>query len=124
MSTINQRKKQKQKNFKKRKNKRPALQKSPQALGTCVKIYKKSPKKPNSANRQVAKVRLNSGITIIGYIPGENPTLHEHATVLIQGGRTQDLPGIHYKLMRGLYDLKGIKGRRRGRSKYGTKLPV
>lgn len=122
MPTLNQIRKNQR--FRKRKNKKkglPAMEKGPQRLGTCMKIYTTSPKKPNSANRKVAKVRLNTGHIIIGYIPGEAHTLQEHATVLIQGGRTQDLPGVRYKLMRGLKDLKGVKGRQQGRSKYGTK---
>lgn len=127
MTTLNQLKKKKRSLKGRRKNIKkglPGLRGCPQQLGMCLKVYTTSPKKPNSAVRKVAKVRLSSGQTIIGYIPGESHNLQEHATVLIQGGRTKDLPGVRYKLMRGVRDLKGIKGRQQGRSKYGTKRAI
>ncbi len=127
MTTLNQLKRKKRSLNGRKKNIKkglPGLKGSPQRLGMCLKVYTTSPKKPNSAVRKVAKVRLSTDTTIIGYIPGEGHSLQEHATVLVQGGRTKDLPGVRYKLMRGLKDLKGIKGRYQGRSKYGTKRPT
>jgi small subunit ribosomal protein S12 len=96
-------------------------QKTPQKKGVCTKVFKTSPKKPNSAKRSVAKVRLTNKKRIICFIPGEGHTLQEHSVVLIRGGRTKDLPGIRYKIVRGVYDLKGIKHYKQSRSKYGTK---
>lgn len=123
MSTINQLFLQKQKRLKKQKlNKIPALKKCPQRKGICLKVYTRTPKKPNSALRKVAKVRLTSKYTVITYIPGIGHTLQEHSIVLVRGGRVQDLPGVKYHLIRGKYDLLGILKRKTSRSKYGTKL--
>nr|WCH57628.1 ribosomal protein S12 [Hypnea wynnei] len=105
-----------------RKNKSLALQKSPQRKGICLKVYHINPKKPNSAERKVAKVFLTSGKLVIGYIPGEGHSLQEHSVVLIRGGRVKDLPGVRYHFVRGSYDLNGVSGRKNSRSKYGTKL--
>lgn len=107
----------------KRKSKQSALKGSPQRKAICLKLYTRSPKKPNSAVRKVAKVRLSSGQQLIVYIPGEAHTIPEHATLLLQGGRTQDLPGVKYKVIRGAYDAKSVTGRRQGRSRYGEKKP-
>ena len=123
MSTINQLFLQKQKRLKKKKlNKSPALKRCPQRKGICLKVYTKTPKKPNSALRKVAKVRLTSKYTVITYIPGIGHTLQEHSIVLVRGGRVQDLPGVKYHIVRGKYDLLGILQRQTSRSKYGTKL--
>lgn len=123
MSTINQLFLQKQKRLKKKKKiKSPALKNCPQKKGICLKVYTKTPKKPNSALRKVAKVRLTNKDTIITYIPGIGHTLQEHSIVLVRGGRVQDLPGVKYHLIRGKYDLLGILKRTTSRSKYGTKL--
>ena len=101
--------------------KTPALQNSPQKRGVCLRVYTKAPKKPNSAVRKLAKVRLSNGFEIIAYIPGEGHNLQEHSVVLLRGGRTKDLPGVKYKGIRGVYDTQGVKGRQQARSKYGTK---
>ena len=101
--------------------KTPALQNSPQKRGVCLRVYTKAPKKPNSAVRKLAKVRLSNGFEVIAYIPGEGHNLQEHSVVLLRGGRTKDLPGVKYKVIRGVYDTKGVKGRQQARSKYGTK---
>lgn len=123
MSTINQLFLQKQKRIKKKKiNKSPALKRCPQRKGICLRVYTKTPKKPNSALRKVAKVRLTSKHTIITYIPGIGHNLQEHSIVLVRGGRVQDLPGVKYHMIRGKYDLLGILKRKTSRSKYGTKL--
>jgi len=106
---------------KKRATKVPALQKSPQRKGICLKVYARSPKKPNSANRKVASVRLTTRSKVISYIPGVGHNLQEHSVVLVRGGRVKDLPGVRYHMVRGKYDLKGIVDRKQGRSKYGTK---
>jgi small subunit ribosomal protein S12 len=102
-------------------NKNPALTKCPQKKGVCLKVYTKTPKKPNSAIRKVANVRLTNKSKIIAYIPGIGHNLQEHSVVLVRGGRVQDLPGIKYHLIRGKYDLSSIKERKQSRSKYGTK---
>jgi len=104
-----------------RKRKTPALFKCPQRKAVCLRIYTRKPKKPNSAIRKVAKVRLTNNREVIVYIPGEGHNLQEHSVVLVRGGRTPDLPGVKYKLVRGVLDLPGIEKRRQGRSKYGTK---
>jgi small subunit ribosomal protein S12 len=91
--------------------------------GVCTKVYTTTPKKPNSALRKVAKVRLSNGVEVIAYIPGEGHNLQEHSIVLIRGGRVKDLPGVRYHIVRGVYDTQGIESRRRGRSVYGTKKP-
>ena len=103
------------------KKKTPALQNSPQKRGVCLRVYTKAPKKPNSAVRKLAKVRLSNGFEVIAYIPGEGHNLQEHSVVLLRGGRTKDLPGVKYKVIRGVYDTQGVKGRKQARSKYGTK---
>ncbi len=91
--------------------------------GVCTKVYTTTPKKPNSALRKVAKVRLSNGVEVIAYIPGEGHNLQEHSIVLIRGGRVKDLPGVRYHIVRGVYDTQGIESRRRGRSLYGSKRP-
>lgn len=96
---------------------------SPQQRGTCIKVYTRSPRKPNSADRKIANVRLSSGKVIIAYIMGESHSIPEHATVLVRGGRTPDLPGVKYKIIRGAEDAKGVVGRKQARSKYGAKKP-
>ena len=110
----------KQKNNK-TKVKSPALQKSSQKKGVCLRVYTKTPKKPNSAIRKVVSVRLTNGFDVIAYIPGEGHNLQEHSVVLVRGGRVKDLPGVRYHLIRGVYDLQGVLSRKKGRSKYGTK---
>jgi len=107
--------------FIKKKSKSPALRKSPQKKGVCLRVYTRTPKKPNSAIRKVARVRLTNGIDIIAYIPGEGHNLQEHSVVLVRGGRVKDLPGVRYHLIRGVYDLQGVASRKNSRSKYGTK---
>ena len=107
--------------FIKKKSKSPALKKSPQKKGVCLRVYTRTPKKPNSAIRKVARVRLTNGIDIIAYIPGEGHNLQEHSVVLVRGGRVKDLPGVRYHLIRGVYDLQGVASRKNSRSKYGTK---
>jgi small subunit ribosomal protein S12 len=121
MSTINQLCKFSRKK-KKEKNKTPALNFNPQKKGICVKIYNRTPKKPNSALRKVAKIKLSNGKKIETYIPGEKHNLQEFSVVLMRGGRVPDLPGVKYHLIRGKYDFHGVKNRKTSRSKYGTKL--
>ena len=104
-------------------NKVPALQESPQKRGVCTRVYTTTPKKPNSALRKVAKVRLTNGFEVIGYIPGEGHNLQEHSVVMIRGGRVKDLPGVRYHIVRGKLDASGVNGRNKSRSKYGTKKP-
>ena len=104
-------------------NKVPALQGSPQKRGVCTRVYTTTPKKPNSALRKVAKVRLVNGFEVIAYIPGEGHNLQEHSIVLIRGGRVKDLPGVRYHIVRGALDAAGVNGRKRSRSKYGAKAP-
>lgn len=96
---------------------------SPFKRGVCTKVYTATPKKPNSALRKVAKVRLSNGQEVIAYIPGEGHNLQEHSIVMIRGGRVKDLPGVRYHIIRGVYDAQGVSARRRGRSKYGAKRP-
>lgn len=103
------------------KSKTPALNKSPQKKGVCIRVYIKNPKKPNSAKRKVTNVQLTNGYKIISYIPGEGHNLQEHSVVIIRGGRVKDLPGVKYHLIPGLNDFKNIKKRKRKRSKYGIK---
>lgn len=107
-----------------RRSKSPALEGCPQKKGICLKLLTKTPKKPNSALRKVAKVRLTNRWMLTAFIPGERHTLQEHAAVLLRGGRVQDLPGVKYRLIRGALDLTGIPLRRKARSKYGTKRVV
>jgi small subunit ribosomal protein S12 len=101
----------------------PALQQNPQKRGVCVRVYTTTPKKPNSALRKVARVRLTNGIEVTTYIPGVGHNLQEHAIVLIRGGRVKDLPGVRYHVIRGTLDTAGVQNRRKSRSKYGTKRP-
>ena len=101
----------------------PALKGSPQRRGVCTRVYTVTPKKPNSALRKVAKVRLTNGFEVIGYIPGEGHNLQEHSVVLIRGGRVKDLPGVRYHIIRGVLDTQGVSARRQRRSKYGAKRP-
>jgi small subunit ribosomal protein S12 len=105
------------------KSKSPALASCPQRRGVCVQVMTRTPKKPNSALRKVAKVRLTNGQEVIAYIPGEGHNLQEHSIVLVRGGRVKDLPGVCYHIVRGTLDALGVDGRRRGRSKYGAKRP-
>lgn len=106
---------------KQRKTKAPALKGNPQKKGVCLKVYTRTPKKPNSAIRKIAKVRLTNKINVIAYIPGEGHNLQEHSVVLVRGGRVKDLPGVRYHLIRGKYDFQGLLNRRKKRSKFGTK---
>ena len=99
-----------------------ALKGSPQRRGVCTRVYTTTPKKPNSALRKVARVRLSSGIEVSAYIPGEGHNLQEHSMVLVRGGRVKDLPGVRYKIVRGALDTQGVKGRKQARSRYGAKL--
>lgn len=103
------------------KSKTPALQECPQRRGVCVRVYTSTPKKPNSALRKVARVRLSNGIEVTSYIPGVGHNLQEHSVVLIRGGRVKDLPGVRYHIIRGALDTLGVKARKQGRSKYGAK---
>ena len=122
MPTLNQlvRKGRKRKTVKKD---TPALQACPQKRGVCVRVYTSTPKKPNSALRKVAKVRLTNGLEVISYIPGVGHNLQEHSVVLIRGGRVKDLPGVRYHILRGVLDTQGVKNRKQRRSKYGAKRP-
>ncbi|TET94863.1 MAG: 30S ribosomal protein S12 [Desulfobacteraceae bacterium] len=122
MPTINQLIKNGRQRVKK-KSKTPALIGCPQKRGVCIRVYTSTPKKPNSALRKVARVRLTNGIEVTSYIPGIGHNLQEHSVVLIRGGRVKDLPGIRYHIIRGTLDSSGVEDRRRGRSKYGTKKP-
>ena len=105
------------------KSKSPALEDCPQRRGVCTRVYTTTPKKPNSALRKVAKVRLTNGYEVISYIGGEGHNLQEHSVVLIRGGRVKDLPGVRYHIVRGKLDASGVQGRNKSRSKYGTKKP-
>ncbi len=106
-----------------RKTKCPALTKCPQRRGVCVRVYTSTPKKPNSALRKVARVRLTNGFEVTTYIPGEGHNLQEHSIVLLRGGRVKDLPGVRYHIVRGTLDTLGVDSRKQSRSKYGTKRP-
>ncbi len=106
-----------------RKTKAPALMGSPQKRGVCTRVYATTPKKPNSALRKVARVRLTNGLEVTCYIPGEGHNLQEHSLVLIRGGRVKDLPGVRYHIIRGVLDTSGVEERKRGRSLYGAKKP-
>ena len=101
--------------------KAPALDRSPQKRGVCTRVYTTTPKKPNSALRKVARVRLTSGVEVTAYIPGEGHNLQEHSIVLVRGGRVRDLPGVRYKIIRGTLDAAGVKNRKQARSRYGAK---
>ncbi|MBI5557391.1 MAG: 30S ribosomal protein S12 [Deltaproteobacteria bacterium] len=122
MPTINQLVRQGRKKSVKRTT-TPALQACPQKRGVCVRVYTTTPKKPNSALRKVARVRLTNGIEVTSYIPGIGHNLQEHSVVLIRGGRVKDLPGVRYHIIRGTLDTLGVSARRQGRSKYGAKRP-
>ena len=104
-------------------SKSPDLLSCPQRRGVCLRVFTQTPKKPNSALRKVAKVRLTNGFEVIGYIPGEGHNLQEHSVVMIRGGRVKDLPGVRYHILRGVLDTQGVKNRRQRRSKYGAKRP-
>lgn len=106
-----------------RKSSAPALKECPQKRGVCTRVYTTTPKKPNSALRKVARVRLTNGIEVTSYIPGIGHNLQEHSVVLVRGGRVKDLPGVRYHIVRGTLDCAGVQNRNRGRSKYGTKQP-
>jgi small subunit ribosomal protein S12 len=108
---------------KRRTSKSPALSNCPQRRGVCTRVYTTTPKKPNSALRKVAKVRLTNGYEVIAYIPGEGHNLQEHSIVLVRGGRVKDLPGVRYHIIRGALDTAGVEKRKQGRSKYGAKRP-
>ncbi len=108
---------------KKKRSSAPALQACPQKRGVCTRVYTVTPKKPNSALRKVARVRLTNGIEVTAYIPGIGHNLQEHSIVLVRGGRVKDLPGVRYHIIRGALDCAGVEGRRQSRSKYGTKKP-
>ena len=106
-----------------KKNKVPALEGNPQKRGVCTRVYTTTPKKPNSALRKVARIRLSNGFEVTGYIPGEGHNLQEHSMVMIRGGRVKDLPGVRYHIIRGTLDTQGVKDRQQNRSKYGAKRP-
>jgi small subunit ribosomal protein S12 len=108
-------------NSKRKKTKAPALNSCPQRKGVCLRVYTTTPKKPNSALRKVAKVRLTNGFEILSYIPGEGHNLQEHSIVMVRGGRVKDLPGVRYHIVRGTLDTSGVEGRKKSRSLYGTK---
>ncbi len=122
MPTMNQLVRKGRETIEKRKKTR-ALASCPQKRGVCVRVYTTTPKKPNSALRKVARVRLTNGYEVTSYIPGEGHNLQEHSVVLIRGGRVKDLPGVRYHIIRGVMDTEGVKDRRRSRSKYGAKRP-
>ena len=122
MPTINQLVRKGRK-VKRRRSTAPALKGCPQKRGVCTRVYTTTPKKPNSALRKVAKVRLTTGYEVISYIGGEGHNLQEHSVVLLRGGRVKDLPGVRYHMVRGSLDTSGVKDRRQGRSKYGAKRP-
>ena len=121
MTTINQLCKKKLRKKKSKNIKTPALQSNPQLKGVCVKVFIRTPKKPNSALRKVAKLKLSNGIKVESYIPGEGHNLQEYSVVLMRGGRVPDLPGVKYHTVRGKYDFQGVKNRKNARSRYGTK---
>jgi len=122
MPTVNQLVRKGRKGIKK-KTKSPALHNCPQRRGVCTRVMTFTPKKPNSALRKVARVRLTNGIEVTAYIPGIDHNLQEHSVVLVRGGRVKDLPGVRYHIVRGAEDTLGVEGRRQGRSKYGAKKP-
>ena len=122
MPTINQLVRKSREKVSKR-NKVPALKACPQKRGVCLRVYTTTPKKPNSALRKVARVKLTNGFEVTSYIPGEGHNLQEHSVVLIRGGRVKDLPGVRYHVLRGILDTEGVKNRKQRRSKYGAKRP-
>jgi small subunit ribosomal protein S12 len=105
-----------------KKSKSPAMRNNPQKRGVCTRVYTTTPKKPNSALRKVARVRLNGGVEVTAYIPGVGHNLQEHSIVLVRGGRVKDLPGVRYKIVRGALDTQGVKNRKQARSRYGAKM--
>ena len=105
-----------------KRNKVPAMQESPQKRGVCTRVYTTTPKKPNSALRKVARVKLSNGTEVTAYIPGEGHNLQEHSMVLVRGGRVKDLPGVRYKIIRGALDTQAVKNRKQARSRYGAKM--
>lgn len=121
MPTINQLSKKSQRKIKRKNNKTPALKHCPQKKGICVKLFLRTPKKPNSALRKLATLKLTNGKRVVAYIPGEGHNLQEYSTVLIRGGRVKDLPGVKYHMVRGKLDFEGLKNRKTSRSKYATK---
>ena len=122
MPTINQLIRKGRKKIQKKTN-TPALKKAPQKRGVCTRVYTSTPKKPNSALRKVARVRLTTGVEVTAYIPGIGHNLQEHSVVLVRGGRVKDLPGVRYHIVRGTLDTLGVEDRKQGRSKYGAKRP-
>lgn len=122
MPTINQLVRKGRKRIKKKTN-TPALKGAPQKRGVCTRVYTSTPKKPNSALRKVARVRLTTGVEVTAYIPGIGHNLQEHSVVLVRGGRVKDLPGVRYHIVRGTLDTLGVENRKQGRSKYGSKRP-
>jgi len=122
MPTINQLVRKGRKRIKKKTN-TPALKSAPQKRGVCTRVYTSTPKKPNSALRKVARVRLTTGVEVTAYIPGIGHNLQEHSVVLVRGGRVKDLPGVRYHIVRGTLDTLGVEDRKQGRSKYGSKKP-
>ena len=122
MPTINQLVRKGRRRLKKKTN-TPALKGAPQKRGVCTRVYTSTPKKPNSALRKVARVRLTTGVEVTAYIPGIGHNLQEHSVVLVRGGRVKDLPGVRYHIVRGTLDTLGVEGRKKGRSKYGSKKP-
>ena len=122
MPTLNQLIRKGRKRIRK-KNKAPALQRCPQKRGVCLLVRTLTPKKPNSALRKVARVRLTNGMVVTAYVPGVGHNLQEHSIVLIRGGRVKDLPGVRYHIVRGILDTAGVEGRKQGRSRYGAKRP-
>lgn len=122
MPTINQLVKSGRKQLKSRTSS-PALMRCPQKRGVCIRVYTATPKKPNSALRKVARVRLTNGMEVTSYIPGEGHNLQEHSVVTVRGGRVKDIPGVRYHIVRGTLDSTGVENRRKSRSKYGTKKP-
>lgn len=122
MPTINQMARKKRRRFK-AKSKSPALKGGPQVRGVCTRVFTIKPKKPNSAQRRVARVKLSTGVEVTAYIPGEGHNLQEHSVVLVRGGKVKDLPGVKYHIVRGAIDTAGVEGRKQSRSLYGTKRP-
>src|SRR5450432_4167318 len=122
MPTINQLVRRSRQDVEK-KEKAPALKSNPQQRGVCTRVYTTTPKKPNSALRKVARVKLSNGTEVTAYIPGEGHNLQEHSMVLVRGGRVKDLPGVRYKIVRGALDTQGVRGRKQARSRYGAKKP-
>ncbi|MBN2206926.1 MAG: 30S ribosomal protein S12 [Candidatus Aminicenantes bacterium] len=122
MPTVNQLVR-KGRSFKGYKSKSPALERCPQKRGVCIRVFTTTPKKPNSAMRKVARVRLSNNVEVTGYIPGVGHNLQEHSIVLVRGGRVKDLPGVRYHLVRGTLDSEGVQNRMQGRSRYGAKRP-